>query len=162
MIIQHNIVALNSYNQLKKNGNTLKKNLEKLSSGYKINKAGDDAAGLAVSEKMRAQIAALTTAQENALNGISLVQTAEGALTEVHTMLNRMIEITEQSANGIYDDNNRASLQQEINQILEEIDRISEATNFNGIKLLNGNEGSEEATFIDTKDITIPDRKSVV
>lgn len=157
MIIQHNIVALNSYNQLKKNGNTLKKNLEKLSSGYKINKAGDDAAGLAVSEKMRAQIAALTTAQENALNGISLVQTAEGALTEVHTMLNRMIEITEQSANGIYDDNNRASLQQEINQILEEIDRISEATNFNGIKLLNGNEGSEEATFIDTKDITIPE-----
>jgi flagellin-like hook-associated protein FlgL len=157
MIIQHNIVALNSYNQLKKNGNTLKKNLEKLSSGYKINKAGDDAAGLAVSEKMRAQIAALTTAQENTLDGISLVQTAEGALTEVHAMLNRMIELSEQSANGIYDDNNRASLQQEMDQILEEIDRISEATNFNGIKLLNGNEGSEEATFIDTKDITIPE-----
>lgn len=157
MIIQHNIVALNSYNQLKKNGNTLKKNLEKLSSGYKINKAGDDAAGLAVSEKMRAQIAALTTAQENTLDGISLVQTAEGALTEVHAMLNRMIELSEQSANGIYDDNNRASLQQEMDQILEEIDRISEATNFNGIKLLNGNEGNEGATFIDTKDITIPE-----
>ncbi len=106
---------------------------------------------------MRAQIAALTTAQENTLDGISLVQTAEGALTEVHAMLNRMIELSEQSANGIYDDNNRASLQQEMDQILEEIDRISEATNFNGIKLLNGNEGNEGATFIDTKDITIPE-----
>ena len=103
MRIQHNIAALNSYRNLSGNNNAVSKNLEKLSSGYRINRAGDDAAGLAISEKMRAQITGLKTAQKNANDGISLVQTAEGALTEVHSMLNRMVELADQSANGTYD-----------------------------------------------------------
>ncbi len=145
MRIQHNIAALNSYRQLSENNNTVSKNLEKLSSGYRINRAGDDAAGLAISEKMRAQITGLETAQKNANDGISLVQTAEGALTEVHAMLNRMTELASQSANGTYDDNvDRANLQKEFDSLLDEVDRISEATNFNGIKLLDGSLGGAE------------------
>ena len=93
MRIQHNIAALNSYRQLNGNNSAVAKNLEKLSSGYKINRAGDDAAGLAISEKMRAQITGLETAQSNAQDGISLIQTAEGNLQEVHSMLNRMVEL---------------------------------------------------------------------
>ena len=100
MRIQHNITALNSYRNLKNNNSSVANNLEKLSSGYKINRAGDDAAGLAISEKMRSQITGLETAQKNANDGVSLVQTAEGALTEVHSMLNRMVELATQSANG--------------------------------------------------------------
>ena len=139
MRIQHNIAALNSYRQLGGNNNATSKNLEKLSSGYKINRAGDDAAGLAISEKMRAQITGLEKAQDNANDGISLVQTAEGALTEVHSMLNRMTELAEQSANGTYDNTtDRANLQKEIKSLTSEIDRISKGTNFNGIKLLDG------------------------
>ena len=139
MRIQHNIAALNSYRQLGGNNNATSKNLEKLSSGYKINRAGDDAAGLAISEKMRAQITGLEKAQDNANDGISLVQTAEGALTEVHSMLNRMTELAEQSANGTYEDTvDRANLQKEITSLTSEIDRISKGTNFNGIKLLDG------------------------
>ena len=139
MRIQHNIAALNSYRQLGNNNNTVSKNLEKLSSGYRINRAGDDAAGLAISEKMRAQITGLETAQKNANDGISLVQTAEGALTEVHSMLNRMVELADQSANGTYQDAvDRENLQKEVNSLKSEIDRISESTNFNGINLLDG------------------------
>ena len=138
MIIQHNISALNAYNKLSGNNKALAANLQKLSSGYKINKAGDDAAGLAVSEKMRAQITSLEVAQKNSLDGISLVQTAEGALTEVHSMLNRMVELSSQSANGTYDQSNREKLQAEIEQLESEINRIADATNFNGIKLLDG------------------------
>ena len=139
MRIQHNIAALNSYRQLGGNNNAVSKNLEKLSSGYRINRAGDDAAGLAISEKMRAQITGLETAQKNSNDGISLVQTAEGALTEVHSMLNRMVELADQSANGTYDNEvDRANLQKEIESLSSEIDRIAEGTNFNGIKLLNG------------------------
>ena len=138
MIIQHNISALNAYNKLSGNNKALAANLQKLSSGYKINKAGDDAAGLAVSEKMRAQITGLEVAQKNSLDGISLVQTAEGALTEVHSMLNRMVELSSQSANGTYDLSNRQKLQDEIKQLEDEINRIADATNFNGIKLLDG------------------------
>ena len=138
MIIQHNISALNAYNKLSGNNKALAANLQKLSSGYKINKAGDDAAGLAVSEKMRAQITGLEVAQKNSLDGISLVQTAEGALTEVHSMLNRMVELSSQSANGTYDQSNREKLQAEIKQLKSEINRIADATNFNGIKLLDG------------------------
>ena len=138
MIIQHNISALNAYNKLSGNNKALAANLQKLSSGYKINKAGDDAAGLAVSEKMRAQITGLEVAQKNSLDGISLVQTAEGALTEVHSMLNRMVELSSQSANGTYDQSNREKLQAEIEQLESEINRIADATNFNGIKLLDG------------------------
>ena len=104
MRIQHNIMAMNAYRNYANNTSALSKNLEKLSSGYKINRAGDDAAGLAISEKMRAQITGLDKAQDNAKDGISLVQTAEGALTEVHDMLNRMYELAEQSANGTFED----------------------------------------------------------
>ena len=142
MRIQHNIAALNSYRQLSGNNSAVSKNLEKLSSGYKINRAGDDAAGLAISEKMRAQITGLETAQKNANDGISLVQTAEGALTEVHSMLNRMVELADQSANGTYDDKtDRANLQKEVKSLLDEIDRIADSTNFNGINLLDGSLG---------------------
>ena len=104
MRIQHNITALNSYRQLNTNNNNVAKNLEKLSSGYRINRAGDDAAGLAISEKMRAQIKGLETAQKNANDGISLIQTAEGNLQEVHSMLNRMVELATQASNGTYSD----------------------------------------------------------
>ncbi len=139
MRIQHNIMAMNSYRNYTNNVSAMKKNLEKLSSGYKINRAGDDAAGLAISEKMRAQITGLETAQKNAKDGISLVQTAEGALTEVHDMLNRMVELASQSANGTYDNTtDRAQMQKEIDQLLSEINRIADSANFNGIKLLDG------------------------
>ena len=139
MRIQHNIAALNSYRNLTGNNNAVAKNLEKLSSGYRINRAGDDAAGLAISEKMRAQITGLNTAQKNAQDGVSLVQTAEGALTEVHSMLNRMVELADQSANGTYDNEvDRANLQKEIASLKDEIDRIADSTNFNGINLLDG------------------------
>ena len=139
MRIQHNIMAMNAYRNYTGNTSALAKNLEKLSSGYKINRAGDDAAGLAISEKMRAQITGLNKAQDNAKDGISLVQTAEGALTEVHDMLNRMYEIAEQSANGTYEDaTDREQLQKEVSQLKSEIDRIADSSNFNGIKLLDG------------------------
>ena len=139
MRIQHNIAALNSYRNLTGNNSAVSKNLEKLSSGYRINRAGDDAAGLAISEKMRAQITGLNTAQKNAQDGVSLVQTAEGALTEVHSMLNRMVELADQSANGTYDNAvDRANLQKEIASLKDEIDRIADSTNFNGINLLDG------------------------
>ena len=138
MRIQNNIMAMNAYRNYTTNTNALSKNLEKLSSGYKINRAGDDAAGLAISEKMRAQITGLDKAQDNAQDGISLVQTAEGALTEVHDMLNRMYELAEQSANGTYDDTDRTQLQKEVNDLRTEIDRISESANFNKINLLDG------------------------
>ncbi len=141
MRVQHNIAALNSYRNLSGNNNTVSKNLEKLSSGYRINRAGDDAAGLAISEKMRAQITGLETAQKNANDGISLIQTAEGALTEVHSMLNRMVELAQQSANGTYDnETDRANLQSEMDALTDEIDRISDGTNFNGKSLLNSDQ----------------------
>ena len=143
MRIQHNIMAMNSYRNYSNNTSALSKNLEKLSSGYKINRAGDDAAGLAISEKMRAQITGLTQAQANAKSGINLVQTAEGALTEVHDMLNRMVKLADQSANGTYDDDvDRANLQKEVTQLQSEIDRIADSSNFNGIKLLDGSLGT--------------------
>ena len=165
MIIQHNISALNAYNKLSGNNKALAANLQKLSSGYKINKAGDDAAGLAVSEKMRAQITSLEVAQKNSLDGISLVQTAEGALTEVHSMLNRMVELANQAANGTYDDSNRQKLQAEMDQLKSEMNRISDATNFNGIKLLDGSMTSESTKSTSTvtgKDFPIPDVGTVL
>ncbi len=138
MRIQHNIPALNSHRNLTNNNSALTKNLEKLSSGYRINRAGDDAAGLAISEKMRAQMTGLETAQKNAEDGVSLVQTAEGALTEVHSMLNRMVALAVQSANGTYSSSNRIEMQKEITALCKEIDRISDASNFNGTKLFDG------------------------
>ena len=144
MRIQHNVTALNAYRNLRGNNTNLAKNLEKLSSGYRINRAGDDAAGLAISEKMRAQISGLEAAKKNAEDGISLVQTAEGALTEVHSMLNRMVTLATQSANGTYDNEvDRANLQKEVKALKEEINRISESANFNGIKLLDGSMSNE-------------------
>lgn len=139
MRIQHNIMAMSAYRNYSKNTSALSKNLEKLSSGYKINRAGDDAAGLAISEKMRAQITGLKAANKNVKDGVSLVQTAEGALQEVHDMLNRMDSLATQSANGTYDnDVDRANLQKEVNALKSEIDRIADSSNFNGQKLLDG------------------------
>ena len=148
MRIQHNIAALNSYKNLTSNNNTVGKNLEKLSSGYRINRAGDDAAGLAISEKMRAQITGLEAASKNANDGISLIQTAEGALTEVHSMLNRMVDLAQQSANGTYQDKvDRENLQMEFTALNSEIDRISSGTSFNGTKLLNGDLATKGLTL---------------
>ncbi len=139
MRIQHNIMAMSAYRNYNTNTSALSKNLEKLSSGYKINRAGDDAAGLAISEKMRAQITGLNAAQKNVKDGISLVKTAEGAMQEIQDMLNRMDYLATQSANGTYDDEvDRAALQKEVDQLKSEIDRIADSANFNGIKLLDG------------------------
>jgi len=147
MRIQHNVTAMNSYRNFNTNNSNLSKNLEKLSSGYKINRAGDDAAGLAISEKMRAQITGLEGATKNAKDGISLIQTAEGALTEVHSMLNRMTTLAEQSANGTYDnDVDRVQLQKEVDALKTEINRIADSTNFNGLKLLDGSLGGWKNT----------------
>ena len=139
MRIQHNIMAMNAYRNYNNNTSALSKNLEKLSSGYKINRAGDDAAGLAISEKMRAQITGLNAAQKNVKDGISLVKTAEGAMQEIQDMLNRMDYLATQSANGTYDNEvDRANLQKEVDALKTEIDRIADSANFNGIKLLDG------------------------
>ena len=145
MRIQHNILAMNSYRQYSINNSALGKNLEKLSSGYKINRAGDDAAGLAVSEKMRAQISAVTGAMKNTKDGISFIQTAEGALQEVNDMLKRMYSLAEQSANGTYDDDtDRNNLQMELNSLRTEIDRIGQSANFNGMYLFTKHSGSTD------------------
>lgn len=142
MRIQHNIMALNSNRQLGVNNSAVAKSLEKLSSGYRINRAGDDAAGLAISEKMRAQIKGLEAATDNSQDAISLIQTAEGGLQEVHSMLNRMTELATKSANGTYtDDVDRKALQDEISALKDEINRIADGTDFNGIKLLDGSMG---------------------
>ena len=161
MRIQHNIMAMNAYRNLNNNNNALSGNLEKLSSGYRINRAGDDAAGLAISEKMRAQITGLDVAQDNAQSGINLVQTAEGALTEVHDMLNRMYELAEQSANGTYDDNDRTQLQKEVANLKTEINRIADSANFNGINLLDGNLSAEQLSKADIDFSTITTEEGV-
>lgn len=141
MRINHNISALNTYNKLSSNTAATSKSLEKLSSGLKINRAGDNAAGLAISEKMRGQIRGLDQASTNASDGISLIQTAEGALNETHSILQRMRELAVQSANDTNTDTDRAEIQKEIEQLTSEIDRISTDTEFNTKQLLNGNMG---------------------
>ena len=139
MVVRSNVMAVNAFRQLGMNNSQVSKSLEKLSSGFRINRAGDDASGLAISEKMKAQIKGLETASSNSQDGISLIQTAEGALTEVHDMLNRMVELAGKSANGTMDDTvDRAALQNEVNELIDEINRIAKGTNFNGIKLLDG------------------------
>jgi flagellin len=138
MRINHNISALKANNQLGKTNNALDSSLEKLSSGYRINSAADDSAGLAISEKMRTQIAGLDQASRNASDGISVIQTAEGALVEVESMLQRMRELSVQSANGTYTTDDRVAIQSEINQLSEEIQRISDTTEFNTMTLLDG------------------------
>jgi flagellin len=147
MRINHNIAALNTYRQLTINNTAGSKSLEKLSSGYRINRAGDDAAGLAISEKMRGQIRGLNQAERNAQDAISLIQTAEGALNETHSILQRMRELAVQSASDTNTDDDRKELQKEISQLLEEIDRISTDTEFNTMKLLNGSYETTALTF---------------
>ncbi|MDI3537411.1 MAG: flagellin [Eubacteriaceae bacterium] len=141
MRINHNISALNTYNKLSSNTAATSKSLEKLSSGLKINRAGDNAAGLAISEKMRGQIRGLDQASTNASDGISLIQTAEGALNETHSILQRMRELAVQSANDTNTDDDRAEIQKEVEQLKSEITRISTDTEFNTKKLLNGDMG---------------------
>ena len=137
MVIQHNISAINSYRNLSTNQNALSKNLEKLSSGYKINRAGDDAAGLAISEAMRSQINGLNQAVNNANDAVGLIQTAEGAMTETHSMLQRMKTLTTQAANGTYTETARKNIKAEIDALNSEITRIASTTEFNGEKPLN-------------------------
>ncbi|MED3730060.1 flagellin [Geobacillus stearothermophilus] len=138
MRINHNIAALNTYRQLTIGQGAAAKNMEKLSSGLRINRAGDDAAGLAISEKMRGQIRGLEQASRNAQDGISLIQTAEGALNEVHSILQRMRELAVQAANDTNTVDDRGEIQKEINQLTSEINRIGNTTEFNTQKLLNG------------------------
>ena len=138
MIVQHNITAMNANRMLGLTTNSLSKSTEKLSSGYRINRAADDAAGLSISEKMRKQIRGLDQASTNAEDGISAVQTAEGALNEVHSMLQRMNELAVQSANGTNSESDRTAIQNEIDQLSTEIDRVSETTKFNETYLLKG------------------------
>ena len=140
MVVRTNIMGINANRQLGMNNNQVSKSLEKLSSGYRINRAGDDASGLAISEKMKAQIKGLEQASSNCQDAISLVQTAEGATTEIHNMLNRMVELATKSANGTYDnDVDRKAIQAEVTSLRDEIDRICTSTKFNGTTLLNGN-----------------------
>ncbi|MCY9189851.1 MULTISPECIES: flagellin Hag [Bacillus] len=151
MRINHNIAALNTLNRLGSNNGAAQKNMEKLSSGLRINRAGDDAAGLAISEKMRGQIRGLEMASKNSQDGISLIQTAEGALTETHSILQRVRELVVQAGNtGTQDDTDLGAIQEEISNLVEEIGNgtdkngISDRTEFNGKKLLNGDFNSTD------------------
>ncbi|MEC1377396.1 flagellin Hag [Heyndrickxia oleronia] len=138
MIINHNIAALNTYRQLNAGSSAASKNMEKLSSGLRINRAGDDAAGLAISEKMRGQIRGLDMAAKNAQDGVSLIQTAEGSLNETHSILQRMRELATQASNDTNTFTDRKEIQKEINQLKEEVDRIGNNSEFNTQKLLDG------------------------
>jgi flagellin len=148
MRINHNIAALNTYRQLTGATNAQSKSMEKLASGLRINRAGDDAAGLAISEKMRGQIRGLDQASRNAQDGISLIQTAEGALSETHSILQRMRELTVQAGNlGTNESEDLASIQDEISNLISEIDGIGDRTQFNGKNLLDGSFASGAATL---------------
>ncbi|WP_273851600.1 flagellin [Guptibacillus spartinae] len=143
MIINHNLAAMNTYNQMGANQLNASKNMEKLSSGLRINRAGDDAAGLSISEKMRGQIRGLEQASRNAQDGISLIQTAEGGLNETHSILQRMNELATQAASETLSANDRSAVQEEMKALSTEVDRISSATKFNGEKLLDGQFGAK-------------------
>ena len=134
MVIQHNIAANNAYRNLSSNASNGQKNLEKLSSGYRINRSADDAAGLAISEQMRSKINGLDQATSNASDAIGLIQTAEGALTETHSMLQRMVTLATQSANGTYNSTARGAIGEEVTALKAEIDRIATTTDYNGVK----------------------------
>ena len=138
MIINHNLSAMYANRQLGVNNSNVDKNMEKLSSGMRINKAGDDASGLAVSEKMRSQIRGLNQASRNAANGISFIQTTEGYLQETQDILQRIRELSVQSSNGIYTAEDRMQIQVEVSQLVDEIDRIASHAQFNGMNLLTG------------------------
>ena len=154
MVVQHNLRAMNANRMLGITQGTLSKSAEKLSSGYKVNRAADDAAGLSISEKMRKQIRGLTQASANAEDGISAVQTAEGALTEVHDMLQRMNELAVKASNGTNALSDRQTIQDEVDQLLTEIDRVSETTKFNETYLLKGDRDTKEVT-VDAHDAGI-------
>ena len=147
MIVQHNITAMNANRMLGLTTGSLSKSTEKLSSGYRINRAADDAAGLTISEKMRKQIRGLDQASTNAEDGVSAVQTAEGALTEVHSMLQRMNELAVQASNGTNSQDDRQAIQDEISQLTTEIDRVAETTKFNETYLLKGDKGTKDITL---------------
>lgn len=138
MFINTNVGAINANRNLSFNNTNMGKTMEKLSSGFRINRAADDAAGLAISEKMIYQINGLNQAQRNAQDGISMIQTAEGDLTEVHSMLQRLNTLANQSANGTYDDKDRGNIQKEVTELVDEIDRITGNSKFNGVSLLDG------------------------
>ena len=159
MVVQHNLQAMNANRMLGINAQANASSTEKLSSGYRVNRAADDAAGLAISEKMRKQIRGLTQASSNAEDGISCVQTAEGALAEVQDMLQRMNELCVQAANGTNSETDRQYIQDELDQLVTEIDRVSETTKFNEIYLLKGdeeNKGTYKSWIIDYKTIDTP------
>ena len=168
MVVKTNIQAINAHRNLSINNKKSTSSLEKLASGFKINRAGDDASGLAISEKMKAQITALGTSSNNCEDGISLIQTAEGYMEEIHNMLNRMVELAEKSANGILEDSgntdfmaygvtnevqnagtDRAALQLEMDQLCAEIDRIAMTANFNGNKLFFPNDEERSRIYLD-------------
>ena len=144
MVVQHNLSAMNTSRQMNSVSSAMSKSTEKLSSGYKINRAGDDAAGLSISEKMRSQIRGLNKAASNAQDGISLVQVAEGALNETHSILQRMNELATQAANDTNTSVDRDAIQQELNQLTSEIDRIQSTTQFNSMNLLDGTFSSKQ------------------
>ena len=146
MVVQHNMQAMNANRMLGITTSAQAKSTEKLSSGYRINRAADDAAGLSISEKMRSQIRGLNKASDNAQDGISLIQTAEGALNEQHSILQRMRELAVQAANGTETDDDREAVQNEISELQEELTRISETTEFNTMKLLDGSQAGSAAT----------------
>ena len=139
MVVQHNLAAMNTNRQMGVVTSSLQKSTEKLSSGYKINRAGDDAAGLSISEKMRSQIRGLNKASDNAQDGISLIQVAEGALNETHSILQRMNELATQAANDTNTSDDRGAIKAEMDQLYDEIDRIRSTTQFNTMNLLDGN-----------------------
>ena len=155
MVIQHNMQAMNANRMLGITTGQQSKSTEKLSSGYKINRAADDAAGLSISEKMRKQIRGLDQASTNAQDGVSCVQTAEGALNEVHSMLQRMNELAVQAANGTNSESDRQSIQDEIDQLVTEIDRVSETTKFNETYLLKGDVNGEKSIDFQYKEADI-------
>ena len=152
MVVQHNLTAMNSNRMLGITSGLQAKSSEKLSSGYKINRAADDAAGLSISEKMRKQINGLDRASTNAEDGVSAVQTAEGALTEVHSMLQRMNELAVQAANGTNSEDDRQAIQDEIDQLITEIDRVAETTKFNETYLLQGGSGANVNMTLEAHD----------
>ena len=154
MVVQHNLRAMNANRMLGITQGSLSKSAEKLSSGYKVNRAADDAAGLSISEKMRKQIRGLSQASLNAEDGISAVQTAEGALTEVHDMLQRMNELAVKASNGTNAISDRQTIQDEVDQLLTEIDRVSETTKFNETYLLKGGKDTKTVT-VDAHDAGI-------
>jgi flagellin len=147
MIINHNLQAMNAHRQLVSNNASQSKSLEKLSSGYRVNRAGDDAAGLSISEKMRSQIRGLNQASRNAQDGISLIQTAEGALNETHSILQRMRELAVQAANDTNVTADRTAITNELQALTTEIDRIANSTTFNGVKLLDGSVATNGLTL---------------